>query len=241
MHKASRAEAAVILDQLVMMTRSIGEPGRDYAILGEGNTSVRIDEDTFWVKASGVCMGEADARAFLRVRFDDVLALLDAPSLPEHEVRARLAAARADPDAPGSPSIETAMHALCLSLGGATFVGHTHPTPINAILCSQGAEAAFAGHIFPAEVIVCGEPLLVPYAPLGQPLAWAVREGLLAYDDRYGQPPRVILLQNHGMVALGPTPQTVLDITAMMVRAARTLLGTYALGGPHFIEYTECP
>ncbi len=239
MHKVSRAEAAAVLDQLVVMTRSIGEPGRDYAILGEGNTSVRIDEDTFWVKASGVCMGEADARAFLRVRFDNVLTLLDAPSLPEREVRARLAAAKADPDAPGSPSIETAMHALCLSLGSATFIGHTHPTAINAILCAQGAEAAFAGHIFPAEALVCGDPLFVPYAPPGQPLAWAVRAGLLAYNDRYGQPPRVILLQNHGMVALGPTPQTVLDITAMMVKAARTLMGTFALGGPRFIEMDE--
>jgi len=236
MHTASRAEAAVILDQLVMMTRSIGEPGRDYVILGEGNTSTRVDEDTFWVKASGVCMGDADARAFLRVRFDDVLALLDAPPLPEREVRAQLAAAKADPDAPGSPSIETAMHALCLSLGGATFIGHTHPTPINAILCAQGAEAAFAGHIFPAEALVCGDPLFVPYASPGQPLAWAVRAGLLAYNDRYGQPPRVILLQNHGMVALGPTPQAVLDITAMMVKAALILLGTFALGGPRFID-----
>ena len=236
MQTVSRAAAAAILDQLVTMTRALGEPKHNYVILGEGNTSVRIDEHNFWVKASGVCMAEVDARAFLRVRFNDVLALLDAPPLPEQEVRARLTAAKADPDAPGSPSIETAMHALCLSLGGATFVGHTHPTPINAILCSQGAEAAFAGHIFPAEAVVCGDPLFVPYAGPGWPLARAVREGLLVYNDRYGQPPRVILLQNHGLVTLGPTPEAVIAVTGMMVRAARTLLGTYALGGPRFID-----
>jgi len=236
MRTVNKVEAAVVLDQLVTMTRAIGDPVHDYVILGEGNTSARVDEDTFWVKASGVCMADADARAFLRVRLHDVLAILDALPLSEHEVRARLAAAKADPDAPGSPSIETAMHALCLSLGNATFVGHTHPTALNGILCAQGAEAAFAGYIFPAEALVCGEPLFVPYAPPGQPLAQAVHEGLLTYNDRYGQPPRVILLQNHGLVALGPTPQAVLDVTAMMVRAARILLGTYALGGPHFIE-----
>ena len=235
MRTTSRTEVTVVLDQLVTMTRTLGEPERDYVILGEGNTSARIDEDTFWVKASGVCMAEADARAFLRVRFDDVLSLLDAPPLSEREVRARLSAAKTDAEAPGSPSIETAMHALCLSLGGATFVGHTHPTAINAILCAQGAETAFAGHIFPAEAIICGEPLFVPYAPPGQPLAQAMREGLLTYNERYGRPPRVILLQNHGLVALGPTPEAVITITAMMVRMAQVLLGTYALGGPHFI------
>jgi len=107
------------------------------------------------------------------------------------------------------------------------------------ILKPHNFKAAFAGHIFPAEALVCGDPLFVPYAPPGQPLAWAVREGLLAYNDQYGQSPRVILLQNHGMVALAPTPQAVLDITAMMVKAARTLLGTFALGGPRFIKVDE--
>ncbi|RLC89550.1 MAG: aldolase, partial [Chloroflexi bacterium] len=38
-----------------------------------------------------------------------------------------------------------------------------------------------------------------------------------------------------GLVALGPTPEAVITITAMMVRMAQVLLGTYALGGPHFI------
>lgn len=238
MQTADKNEATALLAQLVTMTRALGAPERDYVILGEGNTSARVDADTFWVKASGVCMAEADARAFLRVRLPEVLSLLDEPPLPEREVRARLAAAKVDPDAPGSPSIETAMHALCLSLGRAAFVGHTHPTAINAILCAQGAEAAWASPIFPTETLICGVPLFVPYAPPGQPLAQAVRAGMRAYNDRHGQPPRVVLLQNHGLVVLGPTPQAVLDITAMVVMVARVLLGTYALGGPHSIEHT---
>lgn len=218
------------------MTRALGAPRLDYVILGEGNTSARADEETFWVKASGVHMAEATADSFLQVGLGDVMALLDEPPLPEREVRARLAAAQVDPDAPGAPSIETAMHALCLTLGDATFVGHTHPTPVNAILCAQEANSAFEDPIFPAESLVCGQPLFVPYASPGQPLAKAVRDSLRAYVDRRGQPPRAILLQNHGLVALASTPDQVLNITAMMVKAARILLGTYALGGPRFVE-----
>lgn len=225
-----------ILQRLVTMTRALGAPRLDYVILAEGNTSARADEETFWVKASGVHMAEATADSFLRVGLAGVVALLDEPPLPEREVRARLAAARVDPNAPGGPSIETPMHALCLSLGEATFVGHTHPTAINAILCSQEAESAFEDSIFPAESLVCGQPLFVPYAPPGQPLAKAVRDNLRAYVDRRGHPPKAILLQNHGLVALASTPDEVLNITAMMVKAARILLGAYALGGPRFLE-----
>jgi len=42
-------------------------------------------------------------------------------------------------------------------------------------------------------------------------------------------------MQNHGLIALGRTAQQVESITAMAVKAARVLLGTYILGGPHFL------
>jgi rhamnose utilization protein RhaD (predicted bifunctional aldolase and dehydrogenase) len=224
------------LSALIQMTRRLGEPARDYVIQGEGNTSARIDADTFWIKASGADPTSADADSFLRVRLSHVLEIIDGPSMSEEEVRSRLTAAKVDPDAPGCPSIETATHALCLLWGEAAFVGHTHPTPVNAILCARDAQAAFAGSAYGHEAQVCGRPLFVPYAPVGQPLARVVRDELRAYRDRHGQPPRVILLQNHGLVALGRTPDEVLYITALMVKTARILLGTRAWGGPHFVE-----
>ncbi len=224
------------LEQLVDLTLLLSEPERDYVILSEGNTSVRTDEATFWVKASGTAMADVDATSFVRVRAASVLEMLDGPTLPEPRVRDQLQVAKVDPQAPGAPSIETALHALCLTLGGATFVGHTHPSPINAILCARDAEAAFSGSIFPAESLVYGEPVFVPYAPPGQPLGQAVREALQARIQKQGEPPRAVLLQNHGLVALGSTPQQVLDITQMMVKTARIMLGTYLVGGPRFVD-----
>ena len=55
------------------------------------------------------------------------------------------------------------------------------------------------------------------------------------YADAYGEPPKTILLQNHGLIALAPTAQQVENITAMAVKTARILYGTYALGGPRFL------
>jgi rhamnose utilization protein RhaD (predicted bifunctional aldolase and dehydrogenase) len=226
-----------VLEQLVAMTRALGDPALDYAILGEGNTSARIDAETFWVKASGAEMRTVDGSGLVRVRFDRVLALLEAGCPDDEQVRAGLEAAKADPAVPGRPSVETVLHALALQVGDTRFVGHTHPTAVNAVLCSEGAEEALAGRLFPDEIVYCGPaPVFIPYTDPGVPLAVAVRDAVDRYLAGYRQPPRVILMQNHGLIALGRTALEVQNITAMAVKAARVLLGTYALGGPRFLS-----
>ena len=225
-----------ILTELVNMSRHLGDPANDYVILGEGNTSAQIDDDSFWVKASGTQLRTVDENSFVQVHFGPVRAMLDGPDLSDEAIKQALIEAKVDPDFPAHPSVETAVHAVCLSLEGVNFVGHTHPTAINMITCSVGFETAFAGRLFPDEIVLCGPaPVLIPYTDPGLPLARAVRERIDAYIDEYGELPRVMHLQNHGLFVLGPTAQQVENITAMMVKTARVLVGTYALGGPHFM------
>lgn len=225
-----------VLAQLIWMSRELGRPELDYAILGEGNTSARIDDETFFVKASGAELCTLDESGVVEVSLKRALALLDAEDLSDASVKAGLIAAKVDPAAARHPSVETVLHALALTEGGATWVGHTHPTAVNAVLCSQAAEAAYAGRLFPDEIVVCGPaPVFVPYTDPGVPLARCVREKIRAYVAEWGQPPKVILMQNHGLIALGRSPQEVLNVTAMAVKAARVLLGTYVLGGPRFL------
>jgi len=46
------------------------------------------------------------------------------------------------------PSVETLLHAYLLSLRGVTFIGHTHVTTINGLLCSaKGWETMQAGGV----------------------------------------------------------------------------------------------
>lgn len=225
-----------ILEQLIKMSRNLGEPANDYVILGEGNTSAQIDGYSFWVKASGTQLRTVDENSFVQVSFERVQAMLDGPDLSDDEVKQALVAAKVDPDFPAHPSVETAVHAACLQLEGVNFVGHTHPSAINMITCSVGFETAFAGRLFPDEVVVCGPaPVLIPYVDPGLPLAHAVRDGINLYIDEYGELPKVMHLQNHGLFVFGPSAQQVENVTAMMVKAARILIGTYALGGPNFM------
>ncbi len=223
-----------VLSRLVAMSRHLAEPERDYVILSEGNTSARIDGDTFWLKASGRMMAGIDESGFVAMRFEPVLAMLAGGPLSDQEIKARLAAARVDPQATLQPSVEAILHALALSIGGASYVGHTHPTAVNAILCARQAEEAVRGRLFPDEIVICGPaPVFVPYTDPGLPLAREIQRRIAAFVDGYGEKPKVILMQNHGLVALGQSTEEVQAITAMAVKTARVILGTYALGGPH--------
>jgi len=226
-----------ILQQLIAMSRRLGDPTNDYVILGEGNTSARADEETFWVKASGVYLPSIEGSGFVHVRCEPVLAMLDGPDLSDEEVKQELSAAKVGAQVQERPSVETVLHALALGLPDINFAGHTHPTAINALTCSVGFEEAVSGRLFPDEVVICGPaPAIVPYTDPGLPLARKVREVIARYLQDHGEPPKVTLMQNHGLFALGRTAQEVENITAMAVKTARILLGTYALGGPHFMN-----
>ena len=222
--------------ELVEMSRALGEPAADCVILGEGNTSARIDEEVFWVKASGAQLPTITAEGFVRVRFGPVLDLLDAEDPSDEMIEQVLLEACVDNKARQRPSVETLMHALLLQEPGVNFVGHTHPVAVNAIVCSQRAEEAISGRIFPDEIVCCGvAPAWVPFADPGVPLARRVAQAVSDYKERYGECPKAIWMQNHGLIALGATAQGVETVTAMSVKLACVLLGTYALGGPNFL------
>jgi rhamnose utilization protein RhaD (predicted bifunctional aldolase and dehydrogenase) len=226
-----------ILEQLVALSNELGRPEHDYVILGEGNTSARADDKSFYVKGSGTQLRTITGEGFARVAFEPVLAMVQKPDMSDADVKSALTAAKIDPSTGPHPSVETLLHALCLQLPGVNFIGHTHATAINMLTCSVGFEQAYAGRLFPDEIVSCGPaPVLVPYTDPGVPLAVEVWRRVQNYIDQYGEQPKLILIQNHGPIVLGKSPQHVLDVMAMAVKTARVLLGTFAAGGPRFLS-----
>ena len=223
------------LQQLIDMSRQLGDPARDLVILGEGNTSVKADAESFWVKASGTQLVHADPSTFVRVRTQPILAALDQPALTDAEVRQLLKSATLEGDK--TPSIETFLHALCLELEGVRFVGHTHPVPAVALLSSPRSRELFCGSLFPDQIVLLGSAYAyVPYTDPGLPLALAVKAEIQRFVAQERRPPRVMLMENHGVIALGGTAQEVLNITEMLVKTCRVLGGTLAAGGPRFLS-----
>ena len=226
-----------LLTELVELSRSLGRQERDLAVLGEGNTSVRLDDESFMVKASGTSLAHANDESFTKMDLERTLALLELRDPTDDELSGALMAARGSDDGGLRPSIEAIMHALALTEGEATFVGHTHPTAVNSILCSDRAEALSAGAIFPDQVVVLGRyPLLIPYADVGLPLARALRDGLREHKQRVGAPPKTIYLQNHGLVALSESASGVEQVTTMAAKHARIMAGVLAIGEPVYLS-----
>lgn len=222
--------ARQVLDDLLALTRHLGEPSRDYVILGEGNTSARIDDATFWVTASGRSLDGIDESGFVQVRMADARRMLDQGSMSDDAVRAALIAAKVDGLPEPRPSVETVVHAVCLSQPGVRVVGHTHPTAVNRILCSTRCEELLAGRLFPDEIVVCGpRPMLVPYIDPGLPLAQALDRAFASFRSEHGLVPKVVYLRNHGLVALGGSAHEVRNITAMATKVANVLFGAVAL------------
>jgi ribulose-5-phosphate 4-epimerase/fuculose-1-phosphate aldolase len=81
---------------------------------------------------------------------------------------------------------------------------------------------------------------VVPYITPGYERVMAVRRVLRDFRKKHRFPPRLVLLVNHGIVALGATAEEALNVTLMAEKWARTLIGTYGgFGGPKFFTRSE--
>ncbi len=228
-HHAERLQA------LVHLSRELGREDRNMAILGEGNTSTRLDSETFLVKASGSCLATLQEKDVVECRFSTLMALFEKTSLRDSDIEEALLASRVDPSA-RKPSVEALFHAHLLTLPGVEFVGHTHALEVNQILCSARAREFAEHRMFPDEVVCCGAvSVYVPYVDPGVPLAIAMRGRVEEFIRKRGTQPRVILLQNHGLVTIGKTAPSVLAAMLMEQKAAAIWLGAAALGGPQYL------
>ncbi|MCW5549507.1 MAG: class II aldolase/adducin family protein, partial [Opitutaceae bacterium] len=68
------SSAPTPLARLLDLSHQLGREDRRLAILGEGNTSVRVSDGTFLVKASGSNLGGLTAAGVTECRFADLLA-----------------------------------------------------------------------------------------------------------------------------------------------------------------------
>ncbi len=220
---------------LLKLAHELGRDDRGFVLLSEGNVSARLEPGSLAVKASGACLATLAEDQITVCSADKALGLIDRRMLTDAAVESALLEVRLDPQAP-LPSVETVFHAWLLTIEGVNFVGHCHPIAINQVLCSPRARDFAEQRMFPHEIVLCGPAsVYVPYADPGLPLAWQVRERTRDFINERGIVPRLILLQNHGAIALGATPESVLACFLVAEKAARIFAGAAAMGGPNFL------
>jgi len=206
------------LEKLVALSRYYGSDP-DFVIAGGGNTSVKIGARLF-VKGSGKPLAAVDAGGFVELRRADLDALLDRDlgtdvARREEAFKEAILAARVHPEKGQRPSVEAALH----NLMPGQFVVHTHPTLPNMLAsCAQGEALC--------REMLGDQVLWIPWVTPGFILANVIRKALKDYTQRSGRPrPAAILLQSHGFVVSGDSPEEVRANTELLVGKLRQRLG----------------
>ena len=244
---ASTWQPDLISDELVALTRTLGEPVKDLVILAEGNTSQRLEDGRIAVKASGAHMATATRDDFVIAEVQPLIDLIEDPVATQEDLTTLLDAGEHQ-GVRRRGSIETLVHAAVQSVRPTGWVAHTHPTALLGLLTSVHAETAFAEWAYSDEAVVIGVPLFVPYAAPGIALGRIFLERLRGYAAEKGELPSVVLLGNHGMVAIGGSAEAVEGITLMTVKGARARVQALSIGGvvglgneavAHYFERTD--
>lgn len=178
------------IKDLVEVSRFYGADN-EYVIAGGGNTSFK-NNNYLWIKASGVYLANIDQDGFVCLSRDKLKIIYNkkystSPQKREAEVKNDLNSAIVS----GSgkrPSVESSLHDII----DYPFVVHTHPTLVNAVLCSKNARS-LSVKLFGDEI------LYIEYVDPGYILFRKISDELVHYRKLKGYDPKIILIENHGI------------------------------------------
>lgn len=214
------------LEQFIAMSKYAG--GRfDLVQAGGGNSSVKLDDGTMLIKASGHLLSEVERdRGYCRVNNDRILGILgeEAHQALERRRRDAVVAGRVNDAVVGEsslrPSIETLLHSLLHR-----YTLHTHPLVVNAVTCRSDWRELLGG--------LFSDSLLVDYRTPGIELALELKREI---GLRGGVAPQVVFLQNHGMITTSDVFEEVEELTEEVLRRLEQHLavdlGRYRLATP---------
>lgn len=218
--------------ELIDLAHRLGNHPARLAIWNEGAVSARVPGGKFVVSAAGANLGRLDARGLVELDLPKVQKFIQQDDVNTEE----FAAALMDNDsAPVTADVFT--FADLFAFEGIQFAAHTQPISVNQILCSPRARQFADRRNLPFEIIACGQAsVLVPFSPPGLLLAKEIKRRIALWRDRFKIVPRLILIQNHGMITLGETVDEVMLLTEMTVKFAEIFLGAAMMGGPEFMK-----
>jgi len=205
------------MSEILELAKEISE----FTICGEGNVSVRVDENTFLIKASGTS---------LHTLTEEDLTLCNTNGA-QIELSHK------------KPSIETSFHAWIMkNFPEINFIAHTHPPHTTKILCTKPDQLYhFAERRwFPDQIVRNGvRSCVVPYAPPGEEILKLVEIHVSRFFDQVGYFPKLILLQNHGIITASASKKDCASSTLMCEKSAEIFIGAKLLGGVNYLTNEE--
>ena len=198
------------MDELLEMAYALPP----FTICGEGNVSCR-DGNNLLIKASGTDL--------LGLKYDDLVRCgMDGKPHKDEELK---------------PSMEVSFPAWILNtFPQINFVAHTHPTHTNKILCSERIFSFAKRRLFPDQIVRNGaRSCVVPYATPGKPLRNAIKESIIEFMTTEKYFPKLILLQNHGIIVADASAKDCVSSTMMCEKSAEIYSGARAMGSINYL------
>lgn len=188
-------------NDLISLSQSISK----YVVGMEGNVSKKNDSG-LTIKASGAKLKEIKNKDF--VSYD-----LKGTQLDNFERKG---------------SMELGFHTYILSNYEVNYISHTHPVSTLKILISDEIKNFAEKRFFPDQVVFNGKKsCIVPYAKPGNELTNAIKNSLEDFIKIEKFFPKLILLQNHGIIACGKTIDECTIITEICEKSAEIFLTPY--------------
>jgi hypothetical protein len=223
-----------LIDLTVELGREVSNhPGR-LAIYDEGLVAVNLDRNMV-ISRLGARLNNL-ARADL-IEFDPnpLLEVLGQEQPKRGAEEEALLGCRVKPEDPAIGP-EAYFAAELLSRWKRRFLVHLQPAIVNTILASPRARQFADRRVTLTEAFSCGSAItLIPYVDPGAGLAREIRHKVNLWHDRARTAPKVIFLQNNGMLVLGDTYPDIIESTEKIIRAAEVFVGSSLLGGPLFL------
>ena len=222
-----------LINELLTLGQSIGRHPAQLVLPGEGSLAARVTETRIAISCRAANLAEIAAPDFVHLDLQRVVEIIaHDPVLPEDLAGAQL---HAEPGA--EPDEGMTLYAWLLSQDPELrFAAHIHPVLVDQITASPRARQFADRRTTHNEVLALGSAsLLVNYTDPGLPLTREIQKKMILWRDRYKSVPRIILVQNHGVMLLGGTVAGLLHSIDALVKYAELFAGASLLGGPVFL------
>ena len=209
------------MKSFVTMCQKIGSMV-DYVQGGGGNASVKHGPTTMAIKASGFTIKEiTEVDGYTNVDYVKVRDYHTEAKPEELETREKEATpftmTCVTPNPAGKtlrPSVEAGFHSLLKK-----YVMHTHPVYANVVTCAVGGKD-LAKKIFPDTDFIW-----IPYINPGFSLTLSISNAINEYEKETGRFPKVIFLENHGLVTTADTAEECAELHVFINETIKKHLG----------------